>query len=498
MALSVSIRFDGKDIREKWGIEILSHNILDSPEQDIKHFESKTRDGGISNLSTFKPREVFLSGEVKNDTSHASLISDIDDFKKFVSGHYHGLRQFRMEFTDMADRYYMARFKSVRVKPIEPIYISMKYAIEIVLVLDQPFGIYNNYTFGVVIPLGSSPVSATYTHNGTAPARPRMRIENVGTSMSSIELINTAVRHRIRNIDTTESGLKWAPTGRWSDKYGAIWFDSAGSLYFPCKYNFNPHTFTVAMWIRWNSTSTAGYFFSTTSDDIYCRHDATVPAGIDFYVNVGGGITATIADSTSGFTTGEWFLVVCTFDGINARLNIYDLAADSWSADSVAATTYASIPTNFYVGTDASSANMGNKSVDDIRIYNRIVTGFDGVSYPEGSEKDVWEAANGPLPMDRGLTAYLPFDFKTDAKGWEYTSLIITETVAQNNMIELDCENHRAFLITATPEDSPAGIMDNVSGEFPFWIPDVNGLQVIHNGSASGLNLYVEENRRFI
>jgi len=490
MASTVSIRINGKDIRDKWGVEILSVNELDTPPNNLSSFIAPTRDGGIPGISTYEPRDFRMIGETINTTSHASALSLIDDLKEFLSPKYHSMRQVRLEFTDLSDRYYMARMQSIRLIPIQPRLMTKNYRIEIIFRIDDPFGIYDTLTLSNITAF-TSPFSTFIDHSGKVPTRPRIRIAHAsGASMTALNIYNTAIRHRVRNITTTPSSLKWI-TGRWGDVNGAIHWDGAGTLSFPTLGNFNPGYFTFGAWFRPTSLAGTTYLFSTTGDVVKCYYEPA--AGIRFDIN---GTVVVIADATSGLTTGEWFLIVCNYNGTDMRLLIYDLDADSWSSvtDTV---SYSGLPTTTYLGSTAAGASQGNKYMDDIRFLNRVLTGFGGSTPSEGSERDAWEAALGPLPMDDGMTAYFPFDYKTDGIAWENTQLTIAETVAAGSMLEIDCENQRAFIITATPAAAPSGIMDNVSGEFPFLLPGINGIQVVHTGSTT-ITMAIEDKRRFV
>jgi len=491
MALAISIKINGKDIRDKWGLEILSCDNLDTPPNDLSAFVAPTRDGGVPGISNYKPRDFRMIGEFIDPTgtpTRSTALALVDDLKEFLSPKYDSMRQVRIDFADLTDRYYLARLKSIRLIPIQPRYTSTRFRVEIVFQIDNPFGIYNTLTLSNITAF-ASPFSTFVNHSGKVPTRPRIRIENTSGTLTSLSLYNLAIRHRTRNIATTTSGLKWV-SGRWADVKGAIHFDGAGTLSFPTLGNFNPNRFTFGCWFRPTSLAATTYIFSTTGDVIKCYYEPA--AGIRFDIN---GTVIVISDATSGLATDEWFLIVCSYDSSTMRLNIYDLDAGTWSSVSDTV-SYSSIPTNTYLGATAAGASQGNKYLDDIRFINRVLTGFDGVTPSEGSEKDIWEAALAPLPMDDGMTAYFPFDCKTDGIAWENTLLTITETVAANSMLEIDCENHRAFIITATPAASPSSIMDNVSGEFPFLLPGFNGIQVVHN--ATNITMAIEDKRRFV
>jgi len=498
MALTISIRINGRDARATYGLEILSNPIHDMPDMEGEDFAAIGRDGSIPGAYQHKKRDLKLSGYI-SQASHSALLTALDALKSAMGAEYHGARTFRIEFTNLSDRYYMARLTTLRVMLVGPHYIATAAQVELTLSVDQPLGVYDTLTLANVTgsPF-SSPFSMAYTHSGTAISRPRITVENVGAgNITSLEILNTACESRTRTVTATATGSITRNTGRWTDQNGAAQYLTAlaPTLKFTTKGNFNPAAFTILGFFRrlTGGGITAAYMFSTTSGTIQLYYDVTNSKWV-FSVN---GTAIEIADSASGFTTNEWWMVAASYSGGATNLSLYDIdGATLWIA-APGSVSYSGIPTEIFIGTDATPANAGNKQLDDIRLFNYVLNGM-GANPATNSELESYYLATGPLPMSRGCTLYLPFDYKLDGIACENTSLIITDTMAQYELYEIDCERMQVYALAAGLAASPSTIMNLVSGVFPFLVPGTNGIQVIHNGSASALNLAIEEKRRFL
>jgi hypothetical protein len=310
--------------------------------------------------------------------------------------------------------------------------------------------------------------------------------------ITSLTLINTACKNSQRLITAGSAKAMTRVTGRWSDAKGAMRFLAASSpeLIYPCQGNFNPGCFSIYMNFLQHgvASNNVRYLFSTTGDVIKIHESA--PGVLSFDLNG----TVLQADISGYLVQDQWWRLFASYDGANMKFYVKKIGGTVTVGTSGTGpgTPYRGLPTNFYIGTDASSANAGDKYIDEIRFFNYPL------NIDVGEELDELHASLGPLPVGRGCMFYLSCDDGPTAVGMDNTTLVITETVAQYSLLDINCETCQVNKLTANFNDTPDNVIDNVSGPFPFLVPGYNGIQVIHNGSASGLNMAIEDKRRFL
>lgn len=499
MARQVTVKINGKDVWESFGLDIISvtPEIMGMPELESRGFEVIGRDGSSPSISGYKSRRHTING-IMVDTTHANLLSGLKDLKQEVAGGHHGRYRFRITFADDSNVYYLARMISMNVAPIGPRFKATEAQISLTIILEDAVGLYDTFT---LTDLGGSPFTSPYSsffqNAGSAIMRPRILLENVEAgAITDISIINVACRNRLRSITPSGGTAPTRQTGRWGDVAGAAGFTPGGSnnIQFASQGNFNPGCFSFLCLLKPVSSGngmSVGYLFSTTGNTIKLYHSA---ASIIFDVN---GTTRTISDATSGLTIDEWFAIGACYNGANMRLRIYRISTQTDSITISTGVTYRGIPTTLYIGSDASGANNGYKHLDDIRFYSRPLTGF----FPGTLSNDDWtdfRASTGPIPIERLTSLYLSFDYKLTALGYENTQLDLTPTVAQNKYLEIKCDEKDVYLLADAFESAPASQMASVSGEFPFFVPGYNGIQVIHDGDASSVNMAIADERRYL
>ena len=158
---------------------------------------------------------------------------------------------------------------------------------------------------------------------------------------------------------------------------------------------------------------------------------------------------------------------------------------------------YRGLPTNFYLGANAAGTSNGYKDLDDIRIYNRAISGMES-PLASGDEFSELAEAGVPLPIADGVTAYFPMTRNVIGYGWENTHLTITQSLPQNNFFYIDSETMQVSLVTGTPADAPVDAIANVSGSFPILVNGKNAIQIVHDGAAASLEVAIEDKRRYL
>jgi hypothetical protein len=89
---------------------------------------------------------------------------------------------------------------------------------------------------------------------------------------------------------------------------------------------------------------------------------------MDFWIAKAGGGSMQTANPNA-ISTGSWHLVVGTYDGTNARIYV-DGALQSTSATS-GATNLSGL---LYVGDNFGNSNFWKGLIDDVRVYNRVLS----------------------------------------------------------------------------------------------------------------------------
>jgi hypothetical protein len=497
MALPVSMLINGLDVRGAYGLEILSHGAHDLPDLSGDNFKISGRDGKIPGASTISEKKVTILGTVTG-TSHSDLLTKLKALKIALTTEYHGLKPFVLSFPEYTDRYFSARLEGgIKVAMVGPAFLADSAEVEINVVLNDPAGIYNTLSFANVSQSPfSSPLSIGYNYQGSAITRPRITLENVGASpITALTLINTACKTTTRVITPATNTNIARGAGRWADVKGSGFFLAASNpqLKYTCQGNFNPGCFTIFMFFKLtNIAYTNTYLFSTTGNTISIYYNFSAAK---WYFAMGAKAVE-IADVVSGFAQDKWMAVAASFDGANMRMSLYSIPDAYQSAGTPQTQTNILIPTNIYIGSDATPANAGSKYIDDVRLFNYPLSGL-ATSILAGSEWDTLKVMTAPLPIGRGVTLYNSMDAADDTVGMGNTSLVSAVSIAQYSILKLDCDAQTANLVTATM-GTPTNSIASISGEFPFLVPGYNGIQVVYTGSASGLNMAIEDKRRFL
>jgi phage-related protein len=501
MALTTSIKINGIDIRAAYGVEILSKQGFGNPPFGKSLTAYSNKAGGFQGNSYYQPRTIKLSGEIRA-ADHDTLITYIEYLKDLLYAGPDGKRNLIIEFGDETDRYYKASVISNDIVMAPPILTSCYSTIEIALSIDESFAAINDFVLQQIpgSPI-TSPFSGALAYDGTAESRPRIVCENIeSTGIASLKLLSMCSRQVKKSISVTTTGLKRG-TGAFGDSKGAAWFDNAGSSYFASYANFNSFCFTVMSLIKLdNGQTNPGYLFSTAGDVIRCYYDT----GNEKWIFAIDSDTCEILDSESGFGPDNWFWICCEYNP-GGMMGLY-MANYASTPGTIVADYYSSgghhaTPTNFYIGTNASLASPGYKYLDEFRVYCYPISS----KYPSGQPTGTNYMSGKfvlpyPAPLDTGLSAYFPFDYKANGVGWQNNELILTNALAQNEIDEIDCERMTVYELGAAITASPTAIMSSVAGEFPILAPihGVCPIQIVHDGAASGLRVSIEKKERYL
>jgi hypothetical protein len=499
MSLTISIKINGRDVRATYGLEILSHDIHNLPDLEGDSFNPSARDGQIPGVQTYRNKQIKLNGYIDQNT-HALLLTAVDNLKTALYGGAAGKGQFTIEFTDYTDRYFLGRMADLKIIPIGPVYTATKANVELMILLDSPFGIYDQYTITDLTPAAgfTFPNSIGFNHSGKAITRPKIFIQNIGNPITQFILTALAIKNQKRAITGTTSGTIARASGRWGDVLGAASFVAASTpgLYFASAGNFNPRWFSIVLFFNQNITGVGntGYLFSTTGNVIKLYEKTSDRFTLD--VN---GTELSILHSASHFTHQTWFAIAAGYDSnVMAMMTLkLDDLFSAFSIGSGPVTPYVTTPTNFYVGSDATPANAANKKIDEFRIYNGLLPGIASADYA-GSWLEHYLTAGYPLPINIGCPFRLSFDRDCVAEGCSNTTLTSAESIGSNLILEIDSETQSAKVLTVAANGTSDNVMDNISGEFPHIIPGANVWQFTGTGTTPGFALYLEDKRRFL
>lgn len=173
---------------------------------------------------------------------------------------------------------------------------------------------------------------------------------------------------------------------------------------------------TFACWVKFNGT--AGYHIidcrAQSGETGYQPMYGGTAYGLQCYSSNGGSYTWSA--TTCGFTTGVWYHLIVTISGTNATLYINGESKGTQSG----AFGYAFGSRQMRVGTRCSGANWFNGLINDVRVYNHVL-----------SIKEIKELA-------RGLSCHYKFNFEDSYQPVEYllssgTQYINTGVIDTNN-----------------------------------------------------------------
>jgi len=183
MALATSIKFNEKDVRSAFGLEVMDIQGIGTSRTNVGAIETFGMPGAKAGISKHGAKGIKLTGYIEG-TSHSNLLAKIDSMNKEISFGYHGLQTLRLTISDYTDRYYEARCLDVKITPIHPRFNSFFVNVEIMFGIDDPYALYNVLALEGVAAYLTSTISLSVDIGGSAIARPRIRIYNDGTTLT--------------------------------------------------------------------------------------------------------------------------------------------------------------------------------------------------------------------------------------------------------------------------------------------------------------------------
>lgn len=149
--------------------------------------------------------------------------------------------------------------------------------------------------------------------------------------------------------------------------------------------NYTSGSFSVSMWVKPSSLSNSPVIFSNGSYQVggyYCHINST--GAVSCNTNQAGAIQTT--NSTNSFVTGAWQLLTVARNGSSIRIyrNGQDVTSSAGTHIDPASTTE-----KFVIGTYGPSPSgwYYNGLVDDVRVYNRALSGIE-IQTMYGAVKD--------------------------------------------------------------------------------------------------------------
>lgn len=164
--------------------------------------------------------------------------------------------------------------------------------------------------------------------------------------------------------------------------------------------NFSEPTLaSVCMWVIFNKVIGNNRMFGT-DDEWEIRVQSS---GLEHELRDGGG-NPTV---TTSFTTGVEYHIICTYDGTNKGVYVNGVADPTPSAFTHSAV---GADTILHIGTNGQNVNQGLEgSLEDVRIYNRILTAAEADLIYNGEGLDgVWNGLIHWWPLNKGPIGSTP------------------------------------------------------------------------------------------
>jgi len=167
MALATSIKFNEKDVRSAFGLEVMDIQGIGTSRTNVGAIETFGMPGAKAGISKHGAKGIKLTGYIEG-TSHSNLLAKIDSMNKEISFGYHGLQTLRLTISDYTDRYYEARCLDVKITPIHPRFNSFFVNVEIMFGIDDPYALYNVLALEGVAAYLTSTISLSVDIGGSA------------------------------------------------------------------------------------------------------------------------------------------------------------------------------------------------------------------------------------------------------------------------------------------------------------------------------------------
>lgn len=139
--------------------------------------------------------------------------------------------------------------------------------------------------------------------------------------------------------------------------------------------NISGNALTISMWINPQATAggdsvVIGKFWNTTMSSPYYQYGLELGGGnrTDFYVGTTGGARVATGGTTLPFN--QWSYLAITFDGAQVRTYVNGTLVNTQALSA----TITARGNSMSVGADASTGQFYKGMVDDLRIYNRVLT----------------------------------------------------------------------------------------------------------------------------
>ena len=139
--------------------------------------------------------------------------------------------------------------------------------------------------------------------------------------------------------------------------------------------NISGNTITLSMWINPQPLATGdsvvlGKFWNTTMSSPYYQYGLELGGGnrTDFYVGTTSGPRTALAGTTLPFN--QWSYLAITFDGAQVKTYVNGALVNTQALSA----TITARGNAINVGADATPAQFNKGMLDDLRIYNRVLT----------------------------------------------------------------------------------------------------------------------------
>ena len=238
----------------------------------------------------------------------------------------------------------------------------------------------NNYTFGswsdsgsqthtVVVPAAAQSYTATYDVAQAPTGLVGAWSFNEGTGTTSADASGN------NNVATLLNGLAWG-----AGKYGSgLSFDGTNdylSVPNSSSLDISGSKLTLSMWLNPSTTSTGdqvvvGKHWNTTMTSPYYQYGLELQNGGTrpvFFVGTSSGLVGVAM--TSSLTKGQWSHLAVVFNGSTVDFLVNGVLVSTGNLNA----TITARGNSLRVGADASGAQFYKGLLDDLRIYNRVLS----------------------------------------------------------------------------------------------------------------------------
>lgn len=483
MALTPSVRINGFDVRETFGMEIES--IIPRGPGPVRRSSTPLgeRPGRVGQHTMTDEAVFTIAGHITG-TSAANRLSNFRSFLSEISPGRDGRRTFIFRLEDSGLEWICQYNGGFEHRPISKAWFNEKESQFICQFAAQRGSALRGVSFNSATGLSDKKCLMT-SNSADYSVRPLIQLTNTNAAaVTAVTFRNYAKRRVMRKITGTMSAAFAPAVGAYGlginiPNTGSNTFSFVNSGLWPSQRGW-----TILFRFKRVFTTGNRTFWQTSQGSDKLVYDS---ASDQLQVILNGSVIATFSSALVALSTSSFVQVAVRHQPVffsstsNEQATIFVGATEGTAANG---SPVADPGANLYFFTDNAGGTRAEGIGDEIALFSQALP-----------NDMIIGLANSFRPIGQhnleGLSLYVSFDEGVDGIGQSNLDMTFSSiSLGQNSSLMVDCEKQTAKIITSA--FGITDVLDKFSGEFMELEPGTNMLQLlVTGGGASGNDIYI-------